>query len=134
MKEKHMRFGDFIRKKRLDDPRELTQKDVAEHLGFKEAYIGHVENKIKRPFEGEVLKQLAEFLNLSEEDAALMYDLASREKREVPFDIEDTFMYEEVGELIRYATRQTKAGVFKEEDWKTFIRQKEEELKKQQKD
>ena len=131
MKEKHMRFGDFIRKKRLADSRELTQKDVAEHLGFTEAYIGHVENKIKKPFEGEKLQQLAEFLNMTDEEIALMYDLASREKREVPFDIEDTLMYEEVGELIRYATRQTRDGFFKEEDWKTFIRQKEEELKKQ---
>jgi len=127
MKEKHMRFGDYIRKKRLADPRELTMKDIAEHLGYTEAYIAYIENNNKKPFEGEKLKQLAEFLNMTEEETAWMYDLASREKGVVPYDIEETLMYEDVGELIRYATRQTKAGFIKEADWKTFIRQKEAE-------
>ena len=33
MKERYMRFGEFIKSKRLADPRELTLKDVAEKLG-----------------------------------------------------------------------------------------------------
>ena len=132
MKEKHMRFGDYIRRKRLADPRELTMKDVAEHLGFKESYIGLVENNNKKPFEGEKLVMLAKFLNLTEEETAWMFDLAGREKHKVPYDIEETLMHEDVGELIRYATRQTKDGFIKEEDWKTFIRQKEKEKKNQQ--
>ena len=132
MKEKHMRFGDFIRKKRLADPRELTMQDVADHLGFTIQYISAVENRYKRPFDGEKLEMLAEFLNLSEEDSATMFDLASRENRDVPHDIEDTLMYEDVGDLIRYAARQSKAGFIKEEDWKTFIRQMEEKKKDQQ--
>lgn len=131
MKEKHMRFGDFIRKKRLADPRELTMQDVADHLGYTIQYISAVENRYKRPFVGEKLGMLAEFLKLSEEDTATMFDLASRETRDVPYDIEDTLMYEDVGDLIRYATRQSKAGFIKEEDWKTFIRQMEEKKKEQ---
>ena len=134
MKEKHMRFGDFIRKKRLDDPRELTMKDVAEQLDCTFQYISLVENNRTDPFDGERLEILAEYLNLSEEDTALMYDLASRAKREVPYDIEDTLMYEDVGDMIRYATRQTKAGFMKEEDWKTIIRQIEEKKKQQEQD
>ena len=129
MKDKHMRFGDYIRKKRLADPRELTMQNVADHLELSLSYMSDVENRRKRPFAGEKLEQLAEFLNLSEEDTALMFDLASRESREVPFDIEDTLMYEGVGDLIRYATRQSKAGFIQEEDWKTFIRQMEEKKK-----
>jgi hypothetical protein len=34
-------------------------------------------------------------------------------------------MYEKVGDLARYALRQSKAGFIEEEDWKTFIRQME---------
>jgi len=132
MKDGHMRFGDFIRKIRLDDPRELTQKDVADHLGFKEAYIGHVENNMRKPFERDKLELLASYLNMTEDDRMMMYDLAGREKHIIPYDIEDTLLNEDVGELIQYATRQTKAGFIKEEDWKTFIRQKEDEKKKQQ--
>lgn len=33
MKGRYMRFGEFIKSKRLADPRELTLKDVAEKLG-----------------------------------------------------------------------------------------------------
>jgi len=40
-------------------------------------------------------------------------------------------MYEEVGELARYALRQTKAGNVKEEAWKRFIREIEAEKAKQ---
>jgi len=132
MKDKHMRFGDYIRKKRLADSRELTQQDVADHLGISLSYMSAVENRRKHPFAGDKLEQLAQFLNLSEAETALMYDLASRESHEVPYDIEDTLMYEEVGDLIRYATRQSKAGFIAEEDWKTFIRQME--AKKQAKE
>ena len=125
-----MRFGAYIRKKRLADPRELTMRDIAEHLNLSIPYISYVENGNKKPYDGEILEKLAEFLNLTEEETALMYDLAGKESRAVPYDLEDTLMHEDVGDLILYAARQTKAGYIKEEDWKTFIRQKEEEKKK----
>ena len=132
MKEKYMSFGDYIRKKRLADLRKLTMSDVAKHLNISVSYVSAVENRNKRAFDGEMLAKLAKFLKLTEEETALMYDLAGRENHNVPYDIEDTFLYEEVGDLIRYATRQTKAGFIKEEDWRTFIRLKEEEKKKRQ--
>jgi len=74
------------------------------------------------PFDGDRLGELAKYLNLSEDETALMFDLAGRENRAVPYDIQDTFMYEEVGDLARYALRQSKAGHIKEADWKAFIR------------
>ena len=126
MKEKNMRFGNYIKKKRLADPRELTMQDIAKHLGISVSYVSAIENRHKPPFDGDRLEKLAEFLNLSDEETALMFDLASRENHEVPYDIEDTLMYDEVGDLARYALRQSKAGFIKEEDWKTFIRQMEE--------
>lgn len=131
MKEKNMRFGDYIRKKRLDDPRELTMQNIADHLGISLSYMSGIENRRKPPFGGDKLEQLARYLRLSDEDTALMFDLAGRETREVPYDIEDTFMYEEIGEMARYALRQSKAGFIKEADWKTFIRQMEAKKKKQ---
>jgi transcriptional regulator with XRE-family HTH domain len=126
MKDKHLRFGDYIRKKRLADPRELTMQNVADHLDISLSYMSAVENRHKRPFDGERLEMLADFLRLSENETALMYDLASRENREVPYDIEETLMYEDVGDLIRYAARQSKAGFIQADDWKAFIRQMEE--------
>ena len=132
MNEKRIRFGDYIRKKRLADPRELSMKDVAEHLGISQSYVSMVENRYKRPFDGETLEKLADFLNLTDEEKALMYDIASRETSEVPYDLEETLMYEEVGDLARYALRQSKKGIFKEEDWKAFIRETEAKKKQQE--
>ena len=63
--------------------------------------------------------------HLSDEEKALMYDLAARKKRTVPSDIEDVMMYSESGSLARMALRMTNAGIAKEEDWKEFIRQLE---------
>jgi len=130
MKDKYLRFGDYIRRKRLADPRELTMQNVADHLEISLSYMSAIENNRKPPFDGDKLEALAEFLRLSEEDTAMMFDLAGRESRGVPHDIEETLMYEGVGDYIRYAARQSKAGFIQEEDWKTFIRQMEE--KKQQ--
>ena len=132
MKEINMRFGEYMRKKRLADPRELAMQDVADHLGVSISYISAMETRRKDPFDGDKLGEWAKFLNLSEEETALMYDLAGRETREVPYDIQDTFMYEGVGEMARYALRQSKAGFIKEEDWKALIRKAEEEKNKRQ--
>jgi len=132
MDEKRIRFGGYIRSKRLADPRELSMKDVADRLGIAKSYMSMVENGYKKPFDNEKLEILAAYLNLTEEDTATMYDLASREKNEVPHDIEETFNNDKVGGLARYALRQSKKGVFKEEDWKTFIRETEAKKKKQQ--
>jgi len=120
---KRVRFGDFIKKKRLSDPRELTLSDMSKQLGISLSFLSDIENRRRRPFDSEKIENFAEFLNLSEEEKALMYDLASHENNEVPSDIEDIFMYDEVGDMARFALRQSKAGNATEEDWKRFIRE-----------
>jgi len=129
MKEKHMRFGDFIRKKRLTSPLGRTMHDVADHLGISLSNLSAVESCNKKPFDGERMEILAKYLEFSEEDTALMFDIASRENNEVPYDIEDIFLHEEIGRLACYALRLSKTGVILEEDWKWFIkRMKERQL------
>jgi len=123
MNEKRMRFGDFIKKKRMSDPRELTLSDMAKELGISVSFLSDIENRRRHPFDSEKMEIFVQFLGLTEEEAARMYDLASYENGEVPWDIEDTLMYEEVGTLARFALRQTKAGNATEEDWKRFIRE-----------
>ncbi|MEG2673319.1 MAG: hypothetical protein RR937_09105, partial [Ruthenibacterium sp.] len=55
-------------------------------------------------------------------DKALMYDLAARDRREIPSDIDDIMMHTEIGNMARLALRMSNAGVADEEDWKKFIR------------
>ena len=130
MKDKHLSFGEYIRKKRLADSRELTLQDVAEHLNVSASYVCAVENRTKRPFDGEMLERLAIFLNLSEEDTALMYDIAGRETHEVPFDIEDIFFHESFGDSVRHIIRLYQADVVTEQDLHEFIAKMEKRVKR----
>ena len=116
----------------MSDPRELTLSDVAKELGISVSFLSDIEHRRRRPFDPEKLEIFAEFLNLTEEETARMYDLASYENGEVPYDIEDTLMYDEVGNMARFALRQTKAGNATEEDWKRFIREIEANRKRRE--
>ncbi|MCR4443232.1 MAG: helix-turn-helix transcriptional regulator [Peptococcaceae bacterium] len=121
MKEQYMRFGDFIKKKRLSDPRELTLKDMSERLGMSIGMLSDIENNRKKPFDSDKIEKFAEILGLSEEEKAKMYDLAARERNQIPADLEDIMLYDNIGEMARFALRQSNAGVVTEEDWKKFI-------------
>jgi len=116
-------FGDFIRQKRVD--RELLQSDVAKALDISISFVSEMERRQRLPFDSVKLEKFAAYLNLTEDEKAEMYDLASRESNEVPADIADTFMYEDVGDMARFALREFKAGNLEEEDWKQLIRKAE---------
>lgn len=122
MKEENMRFGEFIKAKRLQDERELTLKDIAKELGLSLSMLSDIEQGRRKPFDSTRIEKFCEVLHLSDEDKARMYDLAAREKSEIPADIEDTMMYSGIGDMARYALRMSNAGVADEEDWKKFIR------------
>ena len=126
MKEQYMRFGQFIKSKRLADRRELTQKDVADRLGISLTLLSDIEKGRRKPFDSAKIEAFCKFLDLSDEDRSRMYDLAARETGEVPSDIDDTFMYTDIGDLARRALRLSNAGVIEEDDWREFIRQIEE--------
>ncbi len=123
VREKYLRFGDFIKKIRQEDPRELTLKDVSKILGISLSFLSDIENNRRKPFDKEKIEIFAKEFNLSDEDKAKLYDLAARDRGEIPSDIEDIMMYSEVGDMARFALRQSNAGKINEEDWKKFIRE-----------
>ena len=127
-----MTFGKFIRKKRLESRRELTLKDMGSEMGVSLTMYCDIEQGRKNPGEFFDYEKLAELLDLTEQEKALMYDLAAKKKGTVPSDIEDVMMYSESGNLARMALRMTNAGIAKEEDWKEFIRQLERKKKEEQ--
>ena len=126
MREKSVRFGDFIRKIRLRDERELRQSDVAKELGMSLTMYSDIENNRRRPFHEENMRIFAELFDITEDEKTRMLDLASYETHEIPLDLEDILMYNEVGTLARVALRESKAGNATEADWKRFIREIEE--------
>ena len=125
MKEENMTFAQFIRKKRLESPEELTLKGVAEKLGISLTMYSDIEKGRRVPSDTFDYELLAELFHLDDREKALLYDLAARRKRTVPSDIEDTLMYSETGNLARLALRMTNEGTANEEDWKKFIRELE---------
>ncbi len=126
MKEQYMRFGPFIKAKRLADPRELTQKDVADQLGISLTLLSDIEKGRRNPFNDEKIEAFCKYPGLTEDDRSRMYDLAARETGGVPSDIDETLMYTDIGDMARRALRLSNAGVIEEEDWREFIRQIEE--------
>ena len=123
MKEENMRFGEYIRKKRQCDPREITQSDVAKQIGISLSYLSDIELGKRNPFDTEAIEKFCVYLDLSDVEKALMFDLAAKEKSAVPADIEDVLMHEEIGTMARFALRESKAGNVTEDDWKRFIRE-----------
>ena len=122
MREKNMRYGQFLRSKRIGDGRELTLKDIAEDLGVSVSFVSDVEQGRRKPYDEAKTQKLIEFLKLSEDEVALMYDLAAKENSKIPRDLDDIMMYTEAGEMARFALRMTKKGVINDDDWKQFIR------------
>ena len=121
MQEKYMRYGRFLRSKRVSDSRELTLREIAEELGVSISFASDVEQGRRLPYDEEKTQKLIKFLHLSEEDIAKMYDLAARENSRVPQDLDDIMVYSEAGEMAWFSVSMTKKGVVNDDDWRRFI-------------
>jgi transcriptional regulator with XRE-family HTH domain len=73
MKEQYMRFGDFIKKKRINHPDELTLKEVSKMLGISLSFLSDVENNRRKPFDKDKIEMFAEKLGLTEEEKATIF-------------------------------------------------------------
>lgn len=118
-----LRFGDYIRERRMS--REITLKHMSEALGISLGLLSDIENHRRSPFDKEKLEIFAAKVGLTEDEKNYLYDLAGRDSRRIPYDIEDVIMYTPEGDLARLALRKTKSGELTIEDWKRLIRNKE---------
>lgn len=127
MKEpRNMRFGEYVKRLRMHDPRELTLREVSKALDMSLSMLSDIEQGRRRAFDDERIVRFCDYLGLGGEELALLRDLAARDKGEVPADIEDTLMCGEFGSMARYALRLVSEGYVIEEDWKQLIRRMEE--------
>ena len=51
MDTKNMRYGQFLKAKRISDSRELTLKDVAAELGVSFSYVSDIEQGRRKPYD-----------------------------------------------------------------------------------
>ncbi len=125
MSTERMRFGEFIREKRMADRREITLREMSAALGISLSLLSDIEQGRRSPFDSDKIKLFCSYLHLASEDETLMYDLAARERDRVSDDISDYIMNSNIGDMARTALRMSKSGIGEEEDWKRFIRELE---------
>ena len=120
MEQKNVRFGDFIKSKRL--VLEITLRDMCERIGFSPAYLSDIENNRRYPMDNEKIELLIKELKLTSEDQETLYDLAGKERKGgVSLDLPEYIMDSEVAPYVRMALRKAKQNEVTVDDWKRII-------------
>lgn len=113
-------FGDFLYQKRIEN--KITMRQMADELGVSPVFISDIEKDRRNPFDVNRLKQLVSFLNLTDEERDLMYDLAGKKRNEVAPDLHD---YITENDYVSAALRTCRDLEVGEEEWARMV----EELK-----
>ena len=114
-------FGDFLHAKRIQ--MKLSYRDLAESIDVTAPYLSDIEKGRRNAPVMEKLQKISKLFGLSENEEALMFDLAGKKKNDLPPDLPNYIIgNEEVVAALRTA-RDLGAN---EEDWQRFV----DELKK----
>ena len=116
----YLNFGDFLQKKRME--RQITLRKMAELLGFSAPYLTDIEKDRRNPPEMESLEQISKILNLSENERAVMFDLAGKKRNAVAPDLPEYIIERD---YVAAALRTARDLDASEADWLRFV----EELK-----
>ena len=116
----YLNFVDFLQKKRME--RQLTLRKMAELLGFSAPYLTDIEKDRRNPPEMESLEQISKVLNLSDDERAVMFDLAGKKRNAVAPDLPEYIIERD---YVAAALRTARDLDASEADWLRFV----EELK-----
>ena len=117
----YQNFGDFLQKKRTE--KEITLRKMAEMIGITAPYLTDIEKDRRNPPEMEKLETIARILNLSDEDKAIMFDLAGKKRNSVAPDLPEYIMERDYVSAELRTARDLDAS---EQEWLNFV----EDLKK----
>ena len=120
MKAQYESFGEFLQKKRLEN--EITLRKMAELIGITAPYLTDIEKDRRNPPEIQKLDKIAEILSLTEEEKAVMFDLAGKQRNSVAPDLPDYIMKRD---YVAAALRTARDIDADDDDWLKFL----EELK-----
>lgn len=107
-------FGVFIRNKRLE--KNMSLREVAAKLNYSATFWSDVENQRRNPPALPKLNEVAAILNLSEEDKAILFDLAGKAENITPPDLTPYILKTESA---RRALRKAKTKAT-DDDWDSF--------------
>lgn len=111
-------FGDFLVMKRKEQG--LTIKEVAQKLKISPTYYGFFEADQRKAPEREVQDQIANILEMTEEERLLLYDLAGQTRGIIAADLPE---YINSNPYVRVALRQARDSKAGEDEWLRFIAQ-----------
>ena len=109
-------FGDFIQMKRKELG--LASLDIAKKLKISTAYYSYIESGNRKAPDRDVQDQLAEILELSEEERLLLYDLAGKTRGLVAVDLPE---YINSNPYVRVALRKARDSSLSQDKWMCFI-------------
>jgi transcriptional regulator with XRE-family HTH domain len=121
MNQEYVNFGDFLQKKRTE--RKITLRKLADQIGITAPYLTDIEKDRRNPPEMDKLEQIAKILMLSDEEKAVMFDLAGKRRNSVAPDLPEYIMERDYVSAALRTARDLDAD---EADWLEFV----EELKK----
>ena len=121
MNETYLNFGEFIVAKRT--AKGISLRKMAEIVGLSAPFWSDVEKGRKNPPKLDKLELIAQHLMLTDDDKALMLDLAGKKRESVA---PDTSAYIMQNDYVAAALRTAKDLGADEEDWEKFV----EDLKK----
>lgn len=78
-------FSQFLIRKRNSIP--MTNSQLAKKADITPVYLGEILNNKKSPPEKKTQYALAKALDLNEEDCFRLFDLAAKEREEIPADV-----------------------------------------------
>lgn len=116
MKNTYRNFGDFIQQKR--EVARITLRGMADKLGLSAAYWSDIEKDRRNPPEMDKLDQIAQVLDLSEEDKSIMLDLAGKKRNSVAPDLPDYIMERD---YVAAALRTARDLDASEAEWMKFV-------------
>ncbi|WP_028308357.1 helix-turn-helix domain-containing protein [Desulfitibacter alkalitolerans] len=119
MKTENIKFGDFIKAKRME--KEITLRALADVLKVSPAYLSDIENNRRYPMDNSKIEILIEELRISPEEQEILYDLAGKARNEVSPDLLEYTMDSEVSNYVRAALRKAKKNDATIDDWKKII-------------
>ncbi len=119
-------FGEYLKRKR--EEKGISMRELAKELELSVTFLSDVENNRRAPLIEERLADLAEVLNLTEDEKAEMYDIVGKQKGLLPPDLNP---YIQDRPYINAALRTERNLDADEADWQRFV---EELIKRKQKE
>lgn len=111
-----MSFGEYLKRKR--EEKGISLRELARKLELSATFLSDVESNRRAPLTEDRLMNLAEVLNLNEEEKIEMYDIVGKQRGQLPPDLNP---YIQDRPYVNAALRTARNLEANEEDWQMFV-------------